>query len=362
MADIFEYKCPCCGGAVSFDANAQKMKCPYCDSEFDPQAFLNKDKRLDEQQPDDFTWDEDAGHEWDEGEQEQMNVFVCKSCGGEIVGDANTAATECPYCGNQVVLSGRLSGTLKPDYVIPFKFDKEAAKAELKKYVNSKKFAPKKFKQENKLEEIKGIYVPFWLFDSDTDAAVSYEATTVRTWSDSKYNYTETSFFDVFRAGSMRFENIPCDGSSKMADDLMESIEPFNFTEAVTFQTAYLAGYLADKYDVTMEDSIDRANNRVKTSSEDVLRSTIDYPYHSVIPRSSSIQITNGKAKYALYPVWILNTDHNGKKYTFAMNGQTGKFTGNLPIDGKKVFALFMGLTIGIGAIAFIVGRLLGLL
>lgn len=362
MADIFEYKCPNCGGAINFDANAQKMKCPYCDSEFSPQAFLNKDKRLEEQEPDDFTWQEKAGQEWDSGEQEQMNVFVCNSCGGEIVGDANTAATECPYCGNPVVLSGRLSGTLKPDYVIPFKYDKEAAKEELKKYVNSKKFAPKKFKQENTLEEIKGIYVPFWLFDTDTDAAVNYEATTVRTWSDSDYDYTETSFFDVFRAGSMRFENIPCDGSSQMPDDLMESIEPFIFSEALDFQTAYLAGYLADKYDVSMEDSIERANRRVKKSSEEVLRSTIDYPYHSVITKSSSVQITNGKAKYALYPVWILNTDHNGKKYTFAMNGQTGKFTGNLPVDGKKLFALFAGLAAGIGVIVFFVGRLLGLL
>jgi hypothetical protein len=146
-----------------------------------------------------------------------------------------------------------------------------------------------------------------------------------------------------------------------MADDLMESVEPYDFSGAVDFQTAYLAGYLADKYDVTMEDSVERANNRVKTSSEEVLRSTIDYPYTSVVSKSSSIQVTNGKAKYALYPVWILNTDHNGEKYTFAMNGQTGKFTGNLPVDGKKQEIFYKYLYIGIGAVVFFVGRFLGL-
>lgn len=361
MADIFEYKCPCCGGAINFDPSVQKMKCPYCDSEFDPKAFLEQDKRLNEQAPDEFNWNENVGQEWESGEQESMNVFVCNSCGGEIVGDENTAATECPYCGNQVVLSGRLSGVLKPDYVIPFKLDKKAAKEKLKSYVNKKKFAPKLFKTENKLEEIKGIYVPFWLFDSDTDAAVSYKATTVRRWSDSRYNYTETNYFDVYRAGSMRFENIPVDGSSKMPDDLMESIEPFNFKEAVDFQTAYLAGYLADKYDVGVNDSIQRANNRVTTSSGNVLRSTIDFPYTTVTPMSSSVQVHNGKAKYALYPVWLLNTDYKGKKYTFAMNGQTGKFVGNLPLDGKKVLALFTGLTFGIGLVIYILGTILGL-
>ena len=312
MAEIFEYKCPCCGGAIEFDANAQKMKCPYCDSEFDPHAFMKKDERLKDQEPDTFNWGDGAGQEWDENETEGMNVFVCKSCAGEIVADANTAATHCPYCGNPVVFSGRLSGSLKPDLVIPFKHDKNSAKDTHKKYVSSKKFTPSAFKSENKLEEIKGIYVPFWLFDSDTDAAVNFEATTVRTWSDSRYDYTETSYYDVFREGSMSFVNIPVDGSSQMPDDLMESIEPFDINEAVDFRTAYLAGYLADKYDVTMEDSVERANRRVKVSSEEVLRSTVTYPYSSVITTSSSVQVNNGKARYALYPVWLLNTDWRG--------------------------------------------------
>lgn len=361
MAEILEYKCPCCGGAINFDATAQKMKCPYCDSEFDPQAFIKKDERLSEDAPDEFNWDKSAGSEWDEGETDNMSVFICKSCGGEIVGDQNTAATECPYCGNPVVFSGRLSGMLKPDYVIPFKHTKDNAKETLKKYVSSKKFSPSAFKSENRLEEIKGIYVPFWLFDSDTDAAISYEATTVHTWSDSNYDYTETSFFDVFREGSMRFENIPVDGSSQMPDDLMESIEPFNFSEAVDFQTAYLAGYLADKYDVGVDESIERANTRVKSSAEDVLRSTIDFPYATVTARGGSIRVNNGKAKYALYPVWILTTKYKDENYTFAMNGQTGKFVGNVPLDGKKVAALMAGLTVGLGVIAYIIINLLGL-
>ena len=362
MADIFEYKCPCCGGSVSFDATIQKMKCPYCDTEFDPHAFMNKDQNLNNQAPDEFKWDENAGQEWEKGEEENMSVFVCKSCAGEIIGDANTAATSCPYCGNPVVLTGRLSGVLKPDFVIPFKHTKDDAKKTLKDYVSKRFFAPKDFKSENKLEEIKGLYVPFWLFDSDTDADVYFDATTVRTWSDSDYNYTETSYFDVFRSGSMRFENIPVDGSTKMPDDLMESIEPFDFREAVDFGTAYLAGYLADKYDVTMENSIDRANNRVKVSSEQVLRSTIDYPYTSVTTRNSSVRVHNGKAKYALYPVWILNTLYKGQTFTFAMNGQSGKFVGNLPIDGKKLFAVASAVAVGVGAVAFAVGKLFGLI
>ena len=132
-------------------------------------------------------------------------------------------------------------------------------KAGLQKHLTGKRLLSKIFKDQNYIDEIKGIYVPFWLFDTDVDAQVRYRATKVRTWSDSNYNYTETSYFMIHRSGSVSFEHVPVDGSSKMADDLMESIGPYEFSEAVDFQTAYLAGYLADKYDVTAEESIERA-------------------------------------------------------------------------------------------------------
>ncbi|MBR3149227.1 MAG: hypothetical protein IKF64_03575 [Eubacterium sp.] len=356
MSDLFEYKCPNCGGAIEFDTATQKMKCPYCDSEFDVETLKNMDSRLDEMQPDEFKWDSSCGEaEW--SESDGMSVFVCKSCGGQIVGDANTAATSCPYCNNPVVMSGRLSGDLKPDFVIPFKYDKKGAKDALKAYVAKKKFAPNTFKSENRLDEVKGIYVPFWLFDSDANASVSYDATRTRHWSDSKYEYTETSHYDVFRAGNMSFQNIPVDGSSKMPDDLMESIEPFNFNDATDFQTAYLAGYLADKYDVTMEQSIDRANQRVKASCEDALRSTVS-GFETVTTKDSYVQTSNGVAKYALYPVWILNTSYKGETLTFGMNGQTGKIVGNIPVSKAKLAGLFAAVTAIGTPLIFAIGRL----
>ena len=200
------------------------------------------------------------------------------------------------------------------------------------KHLTGKRLLPKIFKDQNHIDEIKGVYVPFWLFDTDVDANVRYRATKIRVWSDSDYDYTETSYFMVHRGGNVGFENVPVDGSSKMADDLMESIEPYNCAEAVDFQTAYLAGYLADKYDVTAEESIKRANARVKRSTEEAFAETVQ-GYNSVTAENSSVQFHNGKAKYALYPVWLLNTTWNGNKYTFAMNGQTGKFVGDLPVD-----------------------------
>ena len=332
MAGLQEYKCPCCGGAIAFDSTIQKMKCPYCDTEFEMDVLKEYDAELQDEEADNMDWETTAGGEWEEGETDGLRTYVCKSCGGEIVGDANTAATSCPFCDNPIVMMGQFSGTLKPDLVIPFKLDKKAAKEGLVKHLTGKRLLPKIFKDQNHIDEIKGVYVPFWLFDTDVDAKVRYKATKVRTWSDSNYNYTKTSYFMVHRGGSIGFEDVPVDGSTKMADDLMESIEPFNCAEAVDFQTAYLAGYLADKYDVTAEESIDRANERVKKSTEQAFAETV-IGYETVTAENTSVQFHGGKARYALYPVWLLNTTWNGNRYTFAMNGQTGKFVGDLPVD-----------------------------
>jgi DNA-directed RNA polymerase subunit RPC12/RpoP len=353
MAGLQEYKCPCCGGAIAFDSTIQKMKCPYCDTEFEMDALKGYDAELQDEETDSMEWETAAGGEWGEGETDGLRTYVCKSCGGEIVGDANTAATSCPFCDNPIVMMGQFSGSLKPDLVIPFKLDKKAAKEGLMKHLTGKRLLPKIFKDQNHIDEIKGVYVPFWLFDTDVDAKVRYKATKIRTWSDSDYNYTQTSYYMVHRGGSVGFEYVPVDGSTKMADDLMESIEPFNCREAVDFQTAYLAGYLADKYDVTAEESIDRANERVKKSTEQAFAETV-IGYDTVVAENTSVQFHGGKAKYALYPVWLLNTTWNGNKYTFAMNGQTGKFVGDLPVDNGLYFKWLGGLTAGFGVIALI--------
>lgn len=357
MQTLQEYKCPCCGGAISFDSASQKMKCPYCDTEFDVETLRDYDKELQSDRKEEMSWDTAGGTSWQEGEADGLRVYVCQSCGGEIVGDENTAATSCPFCGNPVVMMGQLSGNLKPDYIIPFQLDKKAAKEALLKHYSGKRLLPKVFKDQNHIDEIKGVYIPFWLFDADVDANIRYKATKVRAWSDSDYDYTETRYYSVTRGGKIAFQRVPVDGSSKMPDDLMESVEPFDFRQATDFQTAYLAGYLADKYDVDADQSIERANERIKKSTEEAFLKTVE-GYSAVVPEETGISLLNGKAHYALYPVWMLNTSWNGSSYIFAMNGQTGKMVGNLPLDKSAYRKWLFGLTGIIGAALFLLSTL----
>lgn len=341
MPTLLEYECPSCGGALQFDVNLQKVKCPYCESEFEIENLKGKDVPVREETP-----------------ETVMDSYICNSCGGEILCDGSTAATHCPYCDSPVVMKQRLTGTLRPDLVIPFKLDKEAAKAALTKHISGKILLPKCFRTENRIDRIQGMYVPFWFYDAVTQADITYRATKVRHWSDSNYNYTQTKYYDVRRAGTMAFEAVPVDGSTKMANELMESIEPYDLSQAVDFQTAYLAGYIADKYDVDAEVTKPRAQERIRFSTAETLRGTVD-GYDTVTQQQEDIQLTDGPVRYGLLPVWILTTKYQGKDYTFAMNGQTGKMVGDLPMD-KTAYWLWLAGTSVLGTVlAYLIGLLL---
>lgn len=358
MDTLLEYKCPACGGALNFDSSVQKMKCPYCDSELEMEALLELDAALKQEESSDFTWETQPEGRWSDEETANLRTFICNSCGGEIVGDENTAATNCPYCDNPVVMAGSFHGDLRPDLVVPFKLDKEQAKAALSRHLQKKPLLPQLFKSQNRIESIQGIYVPFWLFDTDADANVRYKATRVHHWSDSNYNYTRTSFYSLLRSGTLGFDNVPVDGSSKMSNDLMESIEPYDLSQGVDFQTAYLAGYLADKFDVEADDCKSRANDRIRTSTEEAFAATTA-GYTSVIPEATNIHLSGGRVRYALLPAWILTTRYQNESYTFAMNGQTGKMVGNLPVDKKLFWTYLLGIGLGSGALISLIACLL---
>ena len=361
MSDLREYKCPACGGAMEFDSGSQKMKCPFCDTEVSIEEFEQEQKK----NPEETRWEAGNGAQWKEDEISGMAVYSCQSCGGEITADKTTGATTCPFCGNRVVLKGQFEGELRPDYIIPFQKSKKEAVEALKKHYEGKPLLPKVFKDQNHLEEIKAVYVPFWLFDLDAAGRFRYEATRNRFWEDSDYRYTETKFYHVVRSGSMKFEKIPVDGSKAIDDTTMEAIEPYDYKDLTEFNFSYLSGYMADKYDQEPDALTERVYERMERSVKDSFERTV-HGYATVTPKQEKVTVTGkGKVRYALFPVWFLNTKWNGKNYSFAMNGQTGHLIGDLPMAKdlavKYWFKRHIPLTIAATAVVTAL-RLLGVI
>ena len=335
---VTNFICPSCGSSLKFDATEQNIKCPYCDSEFSIEDIkaMSEEKAADFE--DETNWDtSDSAQLFSNAEKEGMTSYLCDACGGEVICGENTSSTSCPYCGNNVLIKKNLSGALKPKYIIPFAKTNDDALKSLQEYMKGKVLLPKVFKAENKIKEIKPLYVPYWLYDADVDARIHYTGKKVRHWSDSNYEYTETSYFSIVREGEIAYEHLPVDASKSIDNKLTESIEPYNFSSTKEFEMPYLAGYMSDKYDEDAEQCSVRATQRIKEGTEIAFRETVE-GYNEVTTDSCNIKLSNTKAEYALFPMYILNTKWKDQNYTFGMNGETGKIKGDLPLDKAKFF------------------------
>ncbi|MBQ7667887.1 MAG: DNA helicase PriA [Clostridia bacterium] len=333
--DAVDHKCPACSASLPFDPTTGKWKCTYCASEYTLEE-LNK-------------YEEEAAKRKEEVKEtkphKHMDVdeYSCPNCGAKIMTDENTTATFCVYCGSTSIIKNRLLGVLQPNFVIPFSKTKQDAIRAFEKCKKGKLFAPSEFTKKEQIDKITGVYIPFWLYDCNTNASIEGEATKVTSWSTGDYRYTKTDIYNVARAGNALFDKVPVDGSKKFDDDTMDSIEPFNYNDLKEFSPSYLSGFLAEKYDVDDKEAFSRAELRMKNTIRNELKSTAS-TYTTFNIRNEHIDIDQNKINYVLFPVWMLNIKYNGKMHTFAMNGQTGKMVGNIPISGMKAFLWMVGM------------------
>ena len=365
---VTNYQCPACTGPLHYAGDSGKLECEYCGSAYDvaeiEKLYADREAAAETQaasaaaaqaaEAEELGEDQGeyaaSGESWD---PEGMKAYSCPSCGAELVCDETTVATSCPYCGNPSIVPGQFADMRKPDYVLPFKLDKKAAEDALRQYYKGKKLLPKAFSAENHIQEIKGVYVPFWLYDGEADADVSYAATRVFTTTRGNERITTTEHYQVRRAGTVRFEGIPVDASSKMPDEHMDSIEPFDYSELKPFSTAYLPGYLADKYDEDADKCAQRADRRAKATALDVMNNSVK-GYATCIPTREHVRLRRGSVKYALMPVWMLSTQWKGQNFLFAMNGQTGRLIGDLPISKGRLLGWFAGISLPLMAVLYL--------
>lgn len=331
MAANITYRCLNCGGDLAWNAQLQTWKCEYCDQSFTldqldaaGKAEISQDTVQRETEIEDTV-------ESTDGTAGDMVSYTCNHCGAEIVTDKTTSATFCVYCGNPVVISEKLIGLFKPEKVIPFKTTKQQAVDAFKQYIK-KPLTPRPFYTTGNLDKITGVYIPFWLYDGTAESELVATGTKVTTWSDRRNRYTKTDTYNFYRSGALDFHSIPVDCSSKTDDATMDSIEPFQFSEMVDFSPAYLAGYLAEKYDITDDAGEQRACGRAANTTIGALLQTVK-GFTAVSVLNSDDRFAVEQRRYVLLPVWLLNTKYKGKNYLFAMNGQTGKLIGNTPID-----------------------------
>lgn len=318
-----------------WDTAAGCLKCQFCDSEYQPSDFED----LTTQENPIQTEELDKQYVNAENLTDDMCVYECKTCGGEVVAMKNTMATICPYCGEAISITSKSVGEFRPELCIPFKKNKKEIMEIYKNYVSKSFLTPKEFKEQSTIEKIQGLFTPFYLHSMKNSATHSYEGekTTSRKRGYDKVTTHKVFALNVSSVGD--FEKIPTDASKRIQNSLMDAVEPFDYTECKDYNPAYMAGFLAEQTDDDMEDMNIRAETRSTDAMREKNRSQF-VGYSSMHQTSENIKISEHSSQYVLLPIWLLNVKHGDKKYTFAVNGQSGKVVGKLPMNKLKLCLL----------------------
>lgn len=346
--DAIAYKCPSCGASLNFNAATQGFDCDYCGGHFEKSEL----EALTAKGAEELFPQSEAAPEKNRERERFANgskLYICPGCGAQVITESELSASAiCHYCHSPIVLLGRLSGEYCPDVIIPFAQTREQALNGFSQWTRKyKTFMAKGFGSPESLARLKGVYVPYWLCDCIAEGLLSAEC--FKTLSSARrgdYIVTTESRNMAVRQGTVEFECIPADGSSKADDVLMESVEPFDYTGLVDFETAYLSGHYAEKYDVGKESVYPRIEKRVLDETKRQFKDSIK-GYTRMEIKNEHYKVKGIRWRYAMLPMWFMTYSYKGRYYYYAMNGQTGKFGGTVPINKLKLFLFSFGIPIG---------------
>ncbi len=347
------YKCPNCNGALEYDPITDLMQCSFCGSGFavaeietmsqketEESDVRYNEKKKENEKPEDTDFETEVFKNL--GTMER-NIYTCTSCGAELSVNDNEVATFCAYCGQPTIVFSRVSQELRPESIVPFKISKEQAVKLLNERLKSVSFVPKEMKEVT-LENVRGIYIPYWLFDIYYYDIQYWEVDPHRSKSknDKPLIYSREAECDL--------RGVTVDASDFLDDEISQRLEPYHLRERKPFESAYLAGYYADKYDLGDQELYDFAVSRAKEIFDAEIRKTI--PERNVEMISSLPKRRIKKAEYTMLPAWFMTFRYQNEPYTMVINGQTGKIVGTIPFDRKKVKTLFGTVSVAAGLLA----------
>ncbi len=373
------YKCPHCGGPLQFNPENQKFTCEYCFSSFTDTEVQQMYSEREQQQTRDEREVEQAEQKKAQAAQQGEDYgddypvsYSCPSCGAEIITTASTAATHCVYCHNPVVLGGRLSGEFKPDSVIPFAIDKDKAVDVFMNMCKRKRFLPKGFTSSRQFEKMQGVYFPYWYVDEQMRSSLVAIGEKERSWTSGDQEYTETSTYHLFRTGDIMIKNVAENAlkiteensekseikvTRKTKQEMLSCVHPFDLSKQKPFSMSYLSGFQAEKRDIEKQELTNVIAQRMDDYAQTLLKDTMK-GYSRISVENYNDQTFNQDWRYTLLPVWIVTYKFKGEIMPFAINGQTGKTYGKLPIALGKV----IGISAIIAAAVFILVTLGGML
>ena len=342
---IRTYKCPGCGGNLVYDPGSKGLKCPNCDTKVDI-LKASEGRDLSTQAEDEAK--DQAGN--------GKLIYSCPNCGAELETDEYTMATSCSYCKSPMLLESRYTGALQPKEILPFGFDKKQAQQNFKNWKGTGFLTPASFKSAETMEKIRGVYVPYWLYDYTADVTLEGHGANTRVERHGDEEVIITDHFQFHRESRSEYEHVTKEAHASYPEDSLSVLEPYDFSQLTEFLEPYLAGYYADKFGKTSVELEPGVRNAV---SQDAVRAAAEliFEYGSTEIQRADVDMSRVESEYAFLPVYMLNYKYAGTNYPLYMNGQTGKIQGELPISRGKLLLVGLIGFIVVFLITFLLGR-----
>ena len=318
-------RCPNCSGALVYNPTKNKMVCEYCDSVFDS---------VEEKVP--------------ETDEMEYDLYCCTNCGAQLMINDVESATYCAYCQQPTVVFDRVAKQKRPKYIIPFSINKAEAEKLVREKVNKGFFIPTEVKNF-KIEQLRGIYIPYKLVD------MYYEDSQVWKGTVKSGKSSVTRYF--YRKAEHSFFKLSLDASKRLNDNSSVRLEPYYMENLIPFNTMYLSGYYADCSDVLEDETQTVAFNRAKILFDEAVKNTVNASSLSLVESNPKYQFSN--IDYALLPAWFMVSYIDGKPHTIMVNGQTGKVVGAMPLAKNKIFAVGIPLSAILGFVCGFISSIL---
>ena len=298
-----------------------------------------------------YSFDEICDSDLSDNWTDEVFSIECRSCGAEVITSQQETTTSCLYCGSSHILQKKQTSGIQPEGVIPFKITKQDADKKFGEWVKKQWLAPNDFKQLYQKSELKGVYVPYWTYDAKTSGVYqcrvgTYYHVTRRHSNGQTVRQRKIKWRRVQGFVSDDFDDVLVGASSNISEVMLRKVEPFDTQKALPYQTEYLSGYIAEHYTLGVKDGFKIAQQRMCESLGQKQEIELLRRYDCVDTMNVIASYEDVTFKHILLPIWIISYHYKDKNYQFLLNGETGKYYGDYPKSKVKIALIVITITL----------------
>jgi len=341
ISAIEKHACPACGAQAEWNPARQMLVCPFCgtQSPYKLESDKSKVQELDLEEALRQLPTEDGG--W----QAERRSVQCQSCKAVMVYDAARVGQNCEFCGSPALVDYReIKSPIQPQSLLPFKISQSQVRDSIHRWYGSKWFAPGALKSKALVDQLKGIYVPYWTFDAQVHCRWTAEA--------GHYYYVKEEYRDNQGRAQVRqvqkvrwepaageidhfFDDEPVPGTKGVNMDLLRRVEPFPTSELVPYDTGYLSGHVVEHYQVALAEAARRAREAMDQKLTELCGRQV--PGDTYRNLNIGPNYSDRTFKHILTPIWLLSYTYGRRTFQVIANGYTGAIAGQYPKSPWKI-------------------------